>query len=100
MKYEKIGGLWIGGGAECLRSNRTKQNRETGEKQRKNSDIITGWLGQVMEQPLESSRGDPRTSNRCAGDSRNTGVYSCRCVRDGPAVMCRVPLQPDGVHWI
>ena len=41
MKYGKIGGLWVSGGAECLRSNRTEWNRKIGEEQRKNSDIIT-----------------------------------------------------------
>ena len=54
MKYEKIGGLWIGGGAECLRSNRMKQNRETGEKQRKNSDIIAQGFS-VYEVPPDGA---------------------------------------------
>ena len=40
-KIQKIGGLWVSDGAECLRSNRTEWNRKIGEKQRKNSNIIT-----------------------------------------------------------
>ena len=37
MKYGKIGGSWVGGGAESSRSSGTERARE---KQRKNSDII------------------------------------------------------------
>ena len=41
MKYRKISGLWVGGGVECLGSNRTEWNKKIGEKERKNSNIIT-----------------------------------------------------------
>ena len=35
MKYGKIGGLWVGDGAECSRSSRMEQNGKIWEKQRK-----------------------------------------------------------------
>ena len=43
MKYGKISGLWVSGGAESSGSSGTEQSREKQrkEKQRKNSDIIT-----------------------------------------------------------
>ena len=40
MKYGKIGGLWVGGGAESSGSSGTEWNREKGEKQRKNKGKI------------------------------------------------------------
>ena len=47
-KYRKIGRLWVGGGAECSGSSGTEQNRKIGEKERKNSNIITFTRGQIL----------------------------------------------------
>ena len=45
MKYRKIGGSWVSGGAESSGSSGMEWNREKGEKQRKNRTQVTCPMG-------------------------------------------------------
>ena len=53
MKYGKIGGLWVSGGAESSGSSGMEWNREKGEKQRKKIAISSQYPLPTVHVPMD-----------------------------------------------